>query len=60
MIESNLRWGKQSIPHNLQALQYGVSITDAYIDWETTERAVRRLRAQLIDVLASRHAIFPS
>ncbi len=60
MIESNLRCGKQSIPHNLQELQYGVSITDACIDWETTERAVRRLRAQLIDVLASRHAIFPS
>ena len=38
MIESNLGAGNQKIPSNLQDLQYGVSITDACIDWSTTEQ----------------------
>lgn len=38
MVESNLFGGKQSIPADLAQLRYGVSITDACIDWETTER----------------------
>lgn len=38
MIESNLFAGKQAIPKDLTQLQYGVSITDACIDWEATER----------------------
>ena len=33
MIESNLKWGNQSIPDDLNDLQYGVSVTDACIDW---------------------------
>jgi 3-deoxy-7-phosphoheptulonate synthase len=40
MLESNLRAGKQPIPADLSQLQYGVSITDACIDWETTERLI--------------------
>lgn len=37
MLESNLRAGSQPLGKNPQALEYGVSITDACIDWETTE-----------------------
>jgi phospho-2-dehydro-3-deoxyheptonate aldolase len=38
MVESNLHFGKQPIPMQRDQLQYGVSITDGCIDWETTER----------------------
>lgn len=41
MIESNLFEGSQSIPKNLSELRYGISITDACISWETTERMLR-------------------
>ncbi len=41
MIESNLAEGSQSIPENLAALRYGVSVTDACLGWEVTERALR-------------------
>jgi len=37
MIESNLCFGNQKTPANLADLKYGVSVTDACIDWETTE-----------------------
>lgn len=37
MLESNLKEGRQSIPSDLSRLEYGVSITDACIGWETTE-----------------------
>ncbi len=36
MVESHLHEGKQSIPQDLTQLQYGVSVTDACISWETT------------------------
>lgn len=38
MLESNLHFGNQPLPQNLSQLRYGVSITDACMDWETTER----------------------
>lgn len=38
MIESNLEAGSQKIPADPGQLKYGVSITDACIDWATTER----------------------
>jgi 3-deoxy-7-phosphoheptulonate synthase len=41
MIESYLHEGNQPIPGNLADLRYGVSITDACISWETTERMLR-------------------
>ncbi len=43
MVESNLGWGNQSIPDDLSLLKHGVSVTDACIDWETTERMIRDL-----------------
>jgi 3-deoxy-7-phosphoheptulonate synthase len=38
MLESNLVAGSQKFPQPLDQLVYGQSITDACIDWETTER----------------------
>ncbi|HJS75927.1 MAG TPA: 3-deoxy-7-phosphoheptulonate synthase, partial [Burkholderiales bacterium] len=46
MIESNLEWGNQPLAERLK-LRYGVSITDACIDWPTTEKALRAARAKL-------------
>ncbi len=54
MIESNLNWGNQSIPEDLSQLKYGVSVTDACIDWETTETALRKLRDTVRDTLPER------
>jgi 3-deoxy-7-phosphoheptulonate synthase len=40
MLESNLVAGAQKFPKPLDQLEYGQSITDACIDWETTENLV--------------------
>jgi len=49
MMESNIHAGSQPIPENIDELQYGVSVTDACINWDTTERTLlemhRRLKA---------------
>jgi len=47
MIESNLGAGNQSFPQPKDQLRYGVSITDACIDWPTTEQLIRELHAAL-------------
>lgn len=47
MIESYINDGNQPIPKNLKELRYGVSITDACISWETTERMLRWGHEQL-------------
>ena len=47
MIESNLKAGNQKLAHGRDGLQYGVSITDACIDWETTERCLTEAAARL-------------
>jgi 3-deoxy-7-phosphoheptulonate synthase len=41
MIESYLHEGNQPIPGNPAELRYGISITDACISWDTTERLLR-------------------
>lgn len=41
MLESNINEGNQKVPEDISQLEYGVSITDACIDWETTERIIR-------------------
>ena len=38
MLESNLFWGNQPLADDPSKLKYGVSITDACIDWPTTEQ----------------------
>jgi 3-deoxy-7-phosphoheptulonate synthase len=47
MIESNLHAGTQPFPQPKNCLRYGVSITDACIDWPTTETLIRDLHAAL-------------
>ena len=47
MIESNLVAGSQAFPQARENLRYGVSITDACIDWPTTEKLVREIHATL-------------
>ncbi len=54
MVESHLGWGAQSIPKDLGELKYGVSITDACIDWDTTEKTLLAMHAKLKDVLPKR------
>jgi len=47
MIESNINAGNQPIPENLADLKYGVSVTDACIDWETTEATILDMHSAL-------------
>ena len=54
MLESHLSAGNQAIPKDLGKLKYGVSVTDACIDWPTTEKLLRDTRARLRDVLPAR------
>ena len=56
MIESNLKAGNQPIPANLDDLEYGVSVTDGCIDWETTQSCLRGLRDRIREVLPGRRA----
>ena len=46
MIESHLSEGNQNI-NNADGLRYGVSITDACIDWDETDALLRNLAIQL-------------
>ncbi|HRX71919.1 MAG: 3-deoxy-7-phosphoheptulonate synthase [Candidatus Competibacteraceae bacterium] len=57
MIESNLEWGSQSIPADRSQLKYGVSVTDACVDWATTEKMMRETVAKLQGVLSKRSAV---
>ncbi|HAQ24801.1 3-deoxy-7-phosphoheptulonate synthase [Stutzerimonas xanthomarina] len=54
MVESHLGWGNQSIPKDRSELRYGISVTDACIDWDTTEKAVLSMHSKLKDVLPKR------
>ncbi len=47
MIESNLEAGNQKVPADHSQLKYGVSITDACIDWSTTEKILLDAHKQL-------------
>jgi 3-deoxy-7-phosphoheptulonate synthase len=47
MIESNIVAGNQKIPEDLSQLKYGCSVTDACVDWETTEKMIRDAAVRL-------------
>lgn len=47
MIESHLKFGKQSIPQDTSELKYGVSVTDECLDFESTERILRAFCAKI-------------
>ena len=55
MIESNLEGGNQPIPEDLSQLRYGCSVTDACVDWPTTETMIRKARDELQDILPNRN-----
>ena len=56
MLESNLKAGNQKLCSDPSKLEYGVSITDACIDWETTEACLRDSAIKLRSVLKTRLA----
>ena len=51
MLESNINQGNQKVPENLSDLKYGVSITDACINWQTTENLIRDAAQKLRNAL---------
>ncbi|WP_300455568.1 3-deoxy-7-phosphoheptulonate synthase [Accumulibacter sp.] len=54
MIESNILAGNQAIPEDLTQLKYGCSVTDACVDWPTTEKMILDATALLREVLPTR------
>lgn len=54
MIESHLKAGNQKLTDDKSQLEYGKSITDGCISWETTEEVLRTMRNTLKDVLPNR------
>jgi 3-deoxy-7-phosphoheptulonate synthase len=54
MMESNLKAGNQSIPKDLNKLRYGVSVTDACVDWDTTHKSILALYNDVKDILPGR------
>ncbi len=54
MLESHLHGGSQAIPADLAQLKYGVSVTDACIDWPTTAELLLRAAGELRSVLPAR------
>lgn len=58
MIESNIHAGRQDVPpEGPSALKYGISITDACIDWETTIPVLEKLNK--VRLLSSSHCVPP-
>ena len=53
MVESHLHEGNQPFPKPVADLQYGISITDACLNWETTERMLRWGHGQLANSAAA-------
>ncbi len=47
MLESHLKGGNQPIPKDLSTLEYGVSITDPCMDWQSTEALLMKLHTSL-------------
>ena len=56
MLESHLEAGQQKIGADPSKLRRGVSVTDACIDWTTTQAVLREARERLLDVLPQRKA----
>ncbi|MEH6638515.1 MAG: 3-deoxy-7-phosphoheptulonate synthase [Porticoccaceae bacterium] len=56
MVESNLKAGNQKLSANRDEMEYGKSVTDACIDWETTEASLIAMRDTLKNILPKRFA----
>ena len=57
MIESNIDAGNQPLQPDLSQLKYGVSVTDACIDWDTTALLMRDMAETVKPVLAKRNEV---
>ena len=56
MLESFLNSGNQSIPEDLGTLKYGISVTDACMDWATTEKSILEMSEKLSKILIARNS----
>jgi 3-deoxy-7-phosphoheptulonate synthase len=56
MIESNIEGGNQPLTANKEELKYGMSITDACIDWKKTEEIVKSAALKLRQHASTLHA----
>jgi 3-deoxy-7-phosphoheptulonate synthase len=54
MLESHLCGGNQKLSSNPDELEYGVSVTDACVDWKTTESSILVMADKLRQVLKTR------
>lgn len=54
MLESHLNEGSQTSEQPRDAMKHGVSVTDACINWQTTESVLRNLHQALLPVLEQR------
>lgn len=54
MLESNLEWGNQPMRGDPKDLKPGLSVTDACIDWDTTEEILREMHDRYKRVLEER------
>lgn len=56
MLESHLHEGNQSSEQPRGDMRYGVSVTDACINWESTDTLLREMHRELGSVLVQRQA----
>ena len=54
MIESHLKGGNQKLTSDLSQLEYGKSITDGCLDWDSTVASLRNLSNTVKNVLDKR------
>ena len=54
MIESHLKGGRQDIPSDLTQLEYGKSVTDGCLDWESTVNVLRDFAKTVREYLPNR------
>jgi 3-deoxy-7-phosphoheptulonate synthase len=54
MLESNLEWGNQPMIGDPKELKPGISVTDACIDWKTTEEILREVHKRYKTVIEER------
>lgn len=57
MLESHLHEGNQSSEQPRTNMHYGISVTDACINWESTETLLRHMHRKLSAVLTARPAL---
>ncbi|EMT6575149.1 3-deoxy-7-phosphoheptulonate synthase [Providencia rettgeri] len=54
MLESHINEGNQTSEQARDSMKYGVSVTDACINWQTTETVLRKLHQALLPMLEQR------